>query len=108
MPNAKHVTKLDISTKCARARKEEAPREPTLQQSHRMMITPTLMKIRVRQPDLPPRVNMLNVVNHTEANREKFSEGKPLKFPIVSGDPRGPYNHHIVVRVDTAADEHMN
>ena len=54
-----------------------------------------------RQPN-PSRVNMLKVVNHTEANRGKFNEGKHLKFPIVS-HPRGPYNHHIV-RVDTGAD----
>ena len=54
------------------------------------------------QPN-PPRVNMLKVVNHIEANRGKFNEGKHLKFPIVS-HPRGPYNHHIVVRVDTGAD----
>ena len=33
----------------------------------------------------------------------KFNEGKHLKFPIGS-HPRGPYNHHIVVRVDTGAD----
>ena len=34
----------------------------------------------VRQPNLPPRVNMLKVVNHVEANRGKFNEGKHLKF----------------------------
>ena len=57
----------------------------------------------VRQPNPPQRVNMLKVVNQIEANRGKFNEGKHLKFPIVS-HPRGPYNHHIVVRVDTGAD----
>ena len=57
----------------------------------------------VRQPNPPSRVNMLKLVNHTEANRGKFNEGKHLKFPLVS-HPRGPYNHHIVVRVDTGAD----
>ena len=57
----------------------------------------------VRQPNPPPRVNMLKVVNHIEAKRRKFNEGKHLKFPIVS-HPRGPYNHHIVVRVDIGAD----
>ena len=56
----------------------------------------------VRQPNPPPRVNMLKVVNHIEANRAKFNEGKHLKFPIVS-HPKGPYNH-IIVRVDTGAD----
>ena len=37
----------------------------------------------VRQPN-PPRVNMLKVVSHIEANRGKFNEGKHLRFPIVS------------------------
>ena len=46
---------------------------------------------------------MLKVVNHVEANRGKFNEGKHLKFPTAS-PPRGPYNHHIIVRVDTGAD----
>ena len=32
----------------------------------------------VRQPNPPPRVNMLKVVNHTEANRGKFNERKHL------------------------------
>ena len=58
---------------------------------------------RVRQLNSLPRVNMLKVVNHIEVNRGKFNEGKHLKFPIVS-HPKGPYNHHIVVRVDTGAD----
>ena len=49
----------------------------------------------VRQPN-PPRVYMLKLVNHIEANRG----GKHLKFPIAS-HPKGPYKHHIVVRVDT-------
>ena len=62
---------------------------------------------RVRQPN-PPRINMLKVVNHIEANRGRFNEGKHLKFPIAS-HPKGPYNHHIVVRVDTGADvNYMN
>ena len=52
----------------------------------------------VRQPN-PPRVNMFKLVNHIEANRG----GKHLKFPIAS-HPKGPYKHHIVVRVDTGAD----
>ena len=52
----------------------------------------------VRQPNLP-RVNMLKLVNHIEANRG----GKHLKFPIAS-HPKGSYKHHIVVRVDTGAD----
>ena len=57
----------------------------------------------VKQPNPSPRLNMLKVVNHIEANRGKFNEGKHLKFPIVSL-PKGPYNHHIIVRVDTGAD----
>ena len=55
-----------------------------------------------RQPN-PPRVNMLKVGNHIEANRGKFNEGKHLKFSIAS-HPRGPYNYHIIIRVDTCAD----
>ena len=55
-----------------------------------------------RQPN-PPRVNMLKVVNHIEANRGRFSEWKHLKF-LIASHPRGPYNHHIIVRVDTGAD----
>ena len=31
------------------------------------------------------------------------TQGKHLKFPI-DIDPRGPYKHHLVVRVDTGAD----
>ena len=54
----------------------------------------------VRQPNPPPRVN---VVNHIKANRGRFNEGKHLKFPIASHS-RGPYNHHIVVRVVTGTD----
>ena len=54
----------------------------------------------VRQPN-PPRVNMLKLVNHIEATRG--TQGKHLKFPIAK-HPKGPYKHHIVVRVDTGAD----
>ena len=52
------------------------------------------------QPN-PPVVNMLKIVNHigtTSGTQEKH-----LKFPI-DVDPRGPYKHHLVVRVDTGAD----
>ena len=52
----------------------------------------------VRQTN-PPRVNMLKLVNHIEANKG----GKHLKFALAS-HPKGPYKHHIVVRVDTGAD----
>ena len=47
---------------------------------------------------------MLELVKHIEANRG----GKHLKFPIAS-HPKGPYKHHIVVRVDTGVDvNYMN
>ena len=52
------------------------------------------------QPN-PPMVNMLKIVNHIGAT--SGSQEKHLKFPI-DVDPRGPYKHHLVVRVDTAAD----
>ena len=42
---------------------------------------------------------MLKLVNQIEADKG----GKHLKFPIAS-HPKGPYKHHIVVRVDTGAD----
>ena len=54
----------------------------------------------VRQPN-PPMVNMLKIVNHIRVT--KGSQEKHLKFPI-DVDPRGPYKHHLVVRVDTGAD----
>ena len=54
----------------------------------------------VRQPN-PPVVNMLKIVNHIGAT--SGSQEKHLKFPI-DVDPRGPYKHHLVVRVDTGAD----
>ena len=54
----------------------------------------------VRQPN-PPMVNMLNIVNHIGAT--SGSQEEHLKFPI-NVDPRGPYKHHLVVRVDTGAD----
>ena len=46
---------------------------------------------------------MLKIVNHIGATRG--SQEKHLKFPI-DVDPRGPYKHHLVVRVDTGA--HVN
>ena len=54
----------------------------------------------VRQPN-PPMVNMLKIVNHIGAT--SGSQEKHLKFPI-DVDPRGPYKHQLVVRVDTRAD----
>ena len=55
----------------------------------------------VRQPN-PPTVNMLKIVNHIGATWG-LQEKHLLKFPI-NVDPRGPYKHHLVVRVDTGAD----
>ena len=46
-------------------------------------------------------VNMLKIVNHIGAT--SGSPEKHLKFPI-NVDPRGPYKHHLVVRVNTGAD----
>ena len=54
----------------------------------------------VRQPN-PPRVNMLKIVNHIGANRGP--QGKHLKLAIAT-HPKGPYKHHLIVRVDTGAD----
>ena len=54
----------------------------------------------VRQPN-PPMVNMLKIVNHIGTT--SGSQEKHVKFPI-NVNPRGPYKHHIVVRVDTGAD----
>ena len=50
------------------------------------------------QPN-PPVVNMLKVINHTGTT----SGTQRLKFPI-DVDQRGPYKHHLEVRVDTGAD----
>ena len=53
----------------------------------------------VRQPN--PVVDMLKIVNPIAAT--KGPQGKHLTFPI-NTDPRGPYKHHVVIRVDTGAD----
>ena len=53
-------------------------------------------KIGVRQPN-PLRANMLKTINHIEATRGP--QGKHLKLPIAK-HPKGPYKHHIVVRVE--------
>ena len=42
---------------------------------------------------------MLKLVNHVEADKG----GNHFKFPRAS-HPKGPYKHHIVVRMDTGAD----
>ena len=61
-------------------------------------------EIGVRQPNLP-RVNMLKTINHIEATR--VPQGKHLKFPITT-HPKGPYKHHLVVRVDTMTTKQVN
>ena len=45
---------------------------------------------------------MLKIVNHIGAT--KGPQEKHLKFPITT-HPKGPYKHHLVVRVDTGADK---
>ena len=54
----------------------------------------------VRQPN-PAMVNMLKIVYHIGAT--SGSQEKHHKFPN-DVDPRGPYKHHLVVRVDTGPD----
>ena len=44
---------------------------------------------------------MLKIVNHIGTNRGP--QGKHLKFPIATHS-KGPYKHHLVVRVDKGAD----
>ena len=88
-----HFYKVCQSTKRAkRANLVQAPPQ-TEQDTH-------INENGVRQPN-PPMVNMLKIVNHI--GTASGSQGKHLKFPI-DVDPRGPYKHHIVVRVDTGAD----
>ena len=43
---------------------------------------------------------MFKLVNHIEATNGP--QGKHLKVPIIK-HPKGPYKHHLVVRVDTGA-----
>ena len=73
----KECHKIAISTKCAR---REPHRQPTLFKPPKMMTTAILMKMGVRPPN-PPRVNMLKVVNHIEANKGRFNEGNTSNFP---------------------------
>ena len=54
----------------------------------------------LRQPNSPV-VNMLKIINHIGTT--SGSQEKHLKFPI-DVDPRGPYKHHLEVRVDMGAD----
>ena len=100
MQSAKTAIKFDISTRYARPRKE-LNRESILFKLPQDDDDTHIDENGVRQPN-PPRVNMFELVNHIEANRGRM-EGKHLKFPIAS-HPKGPYKHHIVVRVDTGAD----
>ena len=99
MQSARNATKEDASTRYANPRKEAG--EQILSRHHpRVNRTLTSMRMGVRQPN-PPVVNMLKIVNHIGATNG--SQEKHLKFPI-DVDPRGPYKHHLVVRVDTGAD----
>ena len=98
MQSARTATKLDISTRYARARKE--PNRANLVETTPQDDDDThIDENEVRQPN-PPRVNMFKLVNHIEATRG--TQGKHLKFPIAK-HPKGPYKHHIVVGVDTGA-----
>ena len=90
MLSARSATKLDISIRYANLA-QVAPQ--TEQDTH-------INENGVRQPN-PPMVNMLKIVNYIGAT--SGSQEKHLKFPI-NVDPRGPYKHHLVVRVDTGAD----
>ena len=97
MQSAKTAIKLDISASYARPRKE-LNREPILFKCPQDDDDTLINENGVGQPN-PPRVNMLKLVNHIEADKG----GKHLKFPIAS-HPKRPYKHHIGVRVDTGAD----
>ena len=88
-----HFYKLCQSKKKARRANLAQVAPQTEQDTH-------INENRVRQPN-PPVVNMLKIVNHIGAT--SGSQEKHLKFPI-NVDPRGPYKHHLVVRVDTGAD----
>ena len=89
-----HFYKVCQSKKRAKKRAKRAQVAPqTEQDTH-------INENGVRQPN-PPMVNMLKIVNHIGAT--SGSQEKHLKFPI-HVDPRGPYKHHLVVRVDTGAD----
>ena len=98
MQSARNATKLDTSTRYANPRKEARVNlvQVTTQDENDTHIN----KNGVRQSN-PPMVNMLKLFNHIGAT--KGSQGKHLKF-LINADPRGPYKHHLVVRVDTGAD----
>ena len=97
MQSARNATKLDTSTSQSKKRGKRANLvRATIQDDNDTHINEN----GVRQPN-PPVVNMLKLVNHIGAT--KGPQGKHLKFPI-DVDPRGPYKHHLVVRIDTRAD----
>ena len=103
MQSARNATKLDISIRYAiqekRQESQSCPDSTSNRTGH------SIDENGVRQPN-PPMVNMLKIVNHIGAT--SGSQEKHLKFPI-DVDPRGPYKHHLVVRVDTGADvNYMN
>ena len=80
--------------------KKRGRRANLVQTSHQSEQDTHINENGIRQPN-PPVVNMFEIVNHIGAT--KRPQEKQLKFPI-NVDPRGPYKHHLVVRVDTGAD----
>ena len=67
MPSVKTARKLDISTRYAKLRKE-LHRRPILFKTPQEEYDTNIDENGVRQPNLP-RVNMLKLVNHIEANK---------------------------------------
>ena len=98
MQSARTVTKQDTSTRYAVCQSKKRTKRANLVQTPPQDDDDT--HIDERQPN-PPRVNMIKTINHIEATRGP--QGKHLKFPITK-HPKGPYKHHLVVRVDTGAD----
>ena len=95
MQSAKTAIKLDISTRYAQ---EKSLTESQSCSNPQDDDDTHIDENGVRQTN-PPRINMFKLVNHIEANKGR----KHLKFPIASHH-KGPYKHHVVVRVDTGAD----
>ena len=99
MQSARNAIKYDTSTRYVNPRKEAG--DQILSRQHHLRVNRThIYENGVRQPN-PPLINVLKIVNHIGAT--KGSQEKHLKFPI-NVHPRGPYKHHLVVRVDTGAD----
>ena len=99
MPSVRNATKIGHFYKVCQSKKR-ARRANLAQIAPQTEQDTHIDENAVRQPN-PPMVNMLKIVNHIGAT--SGSQEKHLKFPI-DVDPRGPYKHHLVVRVDTGAD----